>query len=98
MHDRVAFLNQLAALILTLLFCWMMVVPAHKRQLMVMKLARTAQSQSQRLAQASAGVAMKRELAGDEESAALGYDAAYRIMTDVHKRASRWYEKLRGAS
>lgn len=97
MERRVALINQLIGLGLTLAMCWML-IPQHKRRLWLMKLAQSMPSQSQKLAQTSARAAMSRELAGDATSAETGYTTAYRLMTEVHDKAGHWYEKLRGAS
>lgn len=97
MERRVALLNQVIGIALTFWMCWML-VPQHQRKLWLMKAAASAQSRSQKLAQQAGRLAMRRELAGDRETASQGYEAAYRLMQDVHHRAGTWYEKLRGAS
>lgn len=97
MERRVALINQLIGLGLTLGMCWML-IPQHKRRLWMMRAVCSMRSQSQKLAQTSGRIAMSRELAGDPSSADAAYRTAYRLMTDVHDKAGHWYEKLRGAS
>ena len=70
-------------------------MPKHERRRLQMALAREAGKRSEQFARFLARGAMVDELAGDHEAASGGYDAAYRIMTGLHTRASAWYENLR---
>lgn len=94
---RIALINQLIGLGVTAWMIWT-IIPKHQRQLWLMKMAQRAQSQSQKLAQQTGRLAMRRELAGDSDTAGTAYETAYRLMNDVHHRAGAWYEKLRSST
>lgn len=87
-------IRTLLELALSVLMVWYM-LPTHQRREMLMHLAQQTEQVSTWCALKTGRQAMRRELAGDLDSAEGAYALARRIMTGPAEAAGRWYESLR---
>lgn len=92
--DRAKLIALVVNLIMLLGLCWIS-IPEHRRAELGMRISARMRRSSQRLAQNIAGWAMRYDLEGNREAAALGYELAYNLMTGPYATAARWYERGR---
>lgn len=92
--DRAKLIALAVNLIMLLGLCWIS-IPEHRRAEIGMRISHRMRRSSQRLAQTVAGWAMQHDLAGNGDTAALGYELAYNLMTGPYQTATRWYERGR---
>lgn len=71
------------------------VVPEHKRREWLMWTVKNTQKAAQWTACRSGRFGIRRELAGDKDTANAGYSMAYELMTGPYRRIGAWYDKMR---